>query len=107
MIQTSFLEILNGKKFYLHLLAHREKAERIENLATPYPAIIHLSEAAMRDVVDEMRRVCEVALMRLSAKIWIDLTHNWSGRCATIRRSYPRARERWVCQGFCVRAEIK
>jgi hypothetical protein len=48
MIQTSFLEILNGRKFYLHLLAHREKADRMGDLVTLYPAIVHLGgEAAI------------------------------------------------------------
>jgi hypothetical protein len=44
----------------LHLLAHRKRADLMGDLATLYPAIIHLGgEAAMRGVVDEMKRVCE------------------------------------------------
>jgi hypothetical protein len=35
------------------------------DLVTLYPAIVHLGgEGAIRGVVDEMRRVCEVALER-------------------------------------------
>jgi hypothetical protein len=45
---------------HLHLLAHRKRADLMGDLATLYPAIIHLGgEAAMRGVVDEMKRVCE------------------------------------------------
>jgi hypothetical protein len=44
---------------HLHLLAHRKRADLMGDLATLYPAIIHLGgEAAMRGVVEEMRRVC-------------------------------------------------
>jgi hypothetical protein len=47
-------------KSHLHLLAHRKRADFMGDLATLYPAIIHLGgEAAMRGVVDEMKRVCE------------------------------------------------
>jgi hypothetical protein len=44
---------------YLHLLAHRKRADLMGDLATLYPAIVHLGgEAAMRGVVEEMKRVC-------------------------------------------------
>jgi hypothetical protein len=44
---------------HLHLLAHRKRADLMGDLATLYPAIIHLGgEAAMRGVVEEMKRVC-------------------------------------------------
>jgi ABC-type transporter Mla MlaB component len=48
-------------KTHLHLLAHRKRADLMGDLATLYPAIVHLGqgEAAMRGVVEEMKRVCE------------------------------------------------
>jgi hypothetical protein len=45
---------------HLHRLAYRKSADRMKDLATLYPAIVHLGgEGAMRGVVDEMKRVCE------------------------------------------------
>ena len=44
---------------HLHLLAHRKRADLMGDLATLYPAIVHLGgEAAGRGMVDGMREVC-------------------------------------------------
>jgi ABC-type transporter Mla MlaB component len=44
---------------YLHLLAHRDRASLMGDLATLHPAILHLGgEAAVRGMVDAMRDVC-------------------------------------------------
>ena len=44
---------------YLHTLASRKRSHLMQDLATLYPAILHLgSEEAMRGVVDAMREVC-------------------------------------------------
>ena len=45
---------------YLHLLAHRTRADLMGDLATLYPAILHLGgEDAGRRMVGEMGRVCK------------------------------------------------
>jgi glycerol-3-phosphate cytidylyltransferase-like family protein len=45
---------------HLHLLAHRKRADLMSDLATLYPAIIHLGgQPAMRGIVDEMKRICQ------------------------------------------------
>ena len=47
-------------KTYLHLLAHRTRADLMDDLATLYPAILHLGgEDAGRGMVGEMGRVCK------------------------------------------------
>ena len=47
-------------KTYLHLLAHRTRADLMGDLATLYPAILHLGgEDAGRGMVGEMGRVCK------------------------------------------------
>jgi ABC-type transporter Mla MlaB component len=44
---------------HLHILAHRERSELMEDLVTLYPAILHLGgTAAVRGVIDTMRQVC-------------------------------------------------
>ncbi len=44
----------------LHLLAHRDRADLITDLATLHPAILHLGgAAAIRGMVDAMRDVCQ------------------------------------------------
>ena len=44
---------------HLHFLAHRTRADLMGNLATLYPAILHLGgEEAGRGMVGEMGRVC-------------------------------------------------
>ena len=45
---------------YLHLLAHRKRADLMGDLATLYPAILHLGgEDAGRGMVGEMGRICK------------------------------------------------
>ena len=47
-------------KTYLHLLAHRTRADLMGDLATLYPAILHLGgEDAGRGMVGEIGRVCK------------------------------------------------
>lgn len=44
---------------YLHLIAHRTRADLMQNLAALYPAIVHLGgKEAVRGMVDAMREVC-------------------------------------------------
>ena len=44
---------------YLHILAHRKRADLMQDLVTLYPAILHLGgTAAVRGVIDTMRQVC-------------------------------------------------
>jgi hypothetical protein len=44
---------------FLHVLAHRQRSDLIQDLATLYPVILHLGgKAAMRGVVNAMREVC-------------------------------------------------
>ena len=44
---------------HLHILAHRNRADLMQDLVTLYPAILHLGgTAAVRGVVDTMRQVC-------------------------------------------------
>ena len=46
-------------KTYLHLLDRRKRADLMGDLATLYPAILHLGgEDAGRGMVGEMTRVC-------------------------------------------------
>ncbi|OUC13206.1 MAG: hypothetical protein B0A82_18090, partial [Alkalinema sp. CACIAM 70d] len=46
-------------KSYLHLLAHRKRADLLGDLVTLYPAILHLGgEGTMRGIVEEMKRIC-------------------------------------------------
>jgi hypothetical protein len=52
------LPIANWRS-YLHLLAHRTRAELMQDLAALYPAIVHLGgKEAVRGMVDAMRDVC-------------------------------------------------
>ena len=44
---------------YLHILAHRERSDLMQDLVTLYPAILHLGgDTAMREVVNTMREIC-------------------------------------------------
>jgi len=44
---------------HLHILAHRKRSDLMQDLATLYPAILHLGgTAAVRGVIDTMRQVC-------------------------------------------------
>ncbi len=50
----------NDWKSHLHLLAHRTRADLMGDLATLYPAILHLGgEDAGRGMVGEMGRICK------------------------------------------------
>ena len=49
----------NDWKSHLHLLAHRTRADLMQDLATLHPAIVHLGgKEAVRGMVDAMREVC-------------------------------------------------
>ncbi|MBE9011379.1 hypothetical protein IQ250_14295 [Pseudanabaenaceae cyanobacterium LEGE 13415] len=49
----------NDWQSYLHLLAHRTRADLMQDFATLYPAIVHLGgKEAVRGMVDAMREVC-------------------------------------------------
>ncbi len=51
---------LNRWISYLHLLAHRNRADLMQDLATLYPTIVHLGgKEAVRGMVDAMREVCQ------------------------------------------------
>ena len=44
---------------HLHILAHRQRSDLMQDLVTLYPALLHLGgSAAVRGVVDAMRQVC-------------------------------------------------